>query len=70
MRLLPAFLKTRQQPLSPIRAAVNSDLVSHLSAIDIRLGRRIARDPHHERIPGDPQAAHLLDRPLREPRTI
>lgn len=63
-------IKTRQESISPIRTAINSDLISHLSDICIRLGRKVAWDPKAEQIIGDAEATRMLDRPLRAPWTI
>lgn len=57
-------------PQSPIDAAIRSDLISHLSNIAVRTGRRITWDPAREQIKDDPEAARMLDRPLRTPWEI
>jgi hypothetical protein len=60
-------VKTRQQPVSPVEAAVRSDTVCHLEDIAIRLGRKLRWDPQAERFTNDPEANRLLTRPLRSP---
>jgi glucose-fructose oxidoreductase len=63
-------IKTRQTPISPIASAVQSDIVSHLCDISIRVGRPINWDPKSEKIIGDVEAAHLTKRALRKPWKI
>ncbi len=54
-------------PESPIDSAVRSDLISHLSNIAVRTGRKIKWDAAHETITGDPEASKMMSRPLRAP---
>jgi predicted dehydrogenase len=60
-------VRTRQTPVSHIDDAVRSDLISHVSNIAIRTGRKIIWDPVKEQIIGDAEAARMLSRPMREP---
>jgi predicted dehydrogenase len=60
-------IKTRKKPISPIEAAVQSDLISHLSNAAIRLGRPIKWDPVEERIIDDDTAAKSVNRKMRGP---
>ena len=60
-------VRTRRRSVAPVDDTVRSDLISQLSDIAIRTGRRITWDPLAERIVGDPEAARLTSRPLREP---
>ncbi|MBI5084420.1 MAG: Gfo/Idh/MocA family oxidoreductase [Acidobacteria bacterium] len=60
-------IRKQAPPESPIDSAVRTDLISHLSDIAVRTGRRITWDPVKESITGDPAAARMLDRPLRKP---
>ena len=60
-------MKTRKKPISPIEAAVQSDLISHLSNAAIRLNRPVEWDPKKERVIGDDKAAKSLNRKLRSP---
>ena len=60
-------IKTRSEPISPVRAAVRSDTISHLSNIAIRTGRKIKWDPEKEVIIGDETTSRMLSRPMRSP---
>ena len=64
-----AVLK-RKEPISPLHAAVQSDLISQLSDICIRTGRKITWDPEKESISGDEEAAKMMSRPMRKPWTL
>jgi hypothetical protein len=63
-------VKKQADPSSPIDSAVRSDLISHLSNIAVRTGRRIKWDPVNEMIVGDKRASKMMDRPLRKPWDI
>jgi hypothetical protein len=60
-------IRTRNQPVSNIDDAVRSDIISQVSDIAIRVGRKIIWDPIKETIVGDPDAARRMRRPMREP---
>ena len=60
-------LKTRSDAVSDIDDAVQSDIISHLSDIAIRTGRKIKWDPKTETIVADEQASRLLSREMRSP---
>jgi hypothetical protein len=60
-------VRTRQTPVDPIDDAVRSDLISQVSDIAIRTGRRITWDPIKEQIVGDPDASRMTSRSAREP---
>jgi glucose-fructose oxidoreductase len=60
-------IRGQTTPESPIDSAVRSDLVSHLTNIAVRTGRKIRWDPVKETITGDAEAARMMDRPLRKP---
>ncbi len=60
----------RQPTINSIESAVNSDLISHLSDIAIRLKRKIEWNPKTETIINDAEATERLDRPLRAPWKI
>ena len=60
-------VKNRQTPVSNIDQAVRTDLMSHISEIAIRAGRKITWDPVKEEIIGDEEAARMLSRAMREP---
>ena len=60
-------VKTREDPVSNIEDAVHSDIISHVSNIAIRCGRRIVWDPVKEEIIGDEEASRMLTRAYRSP---
>jgi len=60
-------VRTRATPVDPIDDAVRSDLISQVSDIAIRMGRKIVWDPAKEQIIGDPDAARLVSRSYRPP---
>lgn len=60
-------VRTRQTPVDPIDDAVRSDLVSHVSEIAVRLGRKVVWDPIQEEFPGDAEANRMMARGMREP---
>ena len=63
-------VKSRREAISPIDDSVRSDIISHLSDIAVRTGRKITWDPKSEAIVGDAEAAKMLSRPLGEPWTL
>ncbi|MFN0167328.1 MAG: Gfo/Idh/MocA family protein [Bryobacteraceae bacterium] len=63
-------VKQRRDPAATIESAVRSDLISHLSDIAIRTGRKIRWDPAKETIHGDSAAARMCTRPMRAPWTV
>ena len=63
-------VKTRTKTISPVGAAVQSDIISHLSDICIRTGRPIRWDPKKEEIINDPQASTMLNRSCRSPWSV
>jgi hypothetical protein len=60
-------VKNRHDAVSNIDDAVHSDIISHVSDIAIRMGRKIVWDPVLEEIVGDQQASGMLTRAYREP---
>ena len=60
-------VKSRARTVSPVETAVQSDIISHLSDIAIRVGRPVRWDVDKETILEDEAAARLLHRPLRSP---
>jgi glucose-fructose oxidoreductase len=60
-------IRGQAAPESPIDCAIRTDLISHLSNIAVRTGRKIRWDPAKETILDDPEAAKMMDRPLRKP---
>ena len=63
-------IKSRRKPISTIEAAVQSDLISHLSNAAIRLKRSIKWNPKTEQVIGDPELAKKLNRPMRSPWSV
>ena len=64
-------IKSRKKPISTIEAAVQSDLISHLSNAVVRLGHSINWDPKKEQVVSDAQAVNkVLNRSLRKPWTV
>jgi predicted dehydrogenase len=63
-------VRGRRDPVSFIEDAVRSDIISHVGDIAVRTGRKIVWDPVKETIVGDPEAARMLTRPMREPWRI
>lgn len=60
-------VRTRETPMSNIDDAVHSDIISHVSNIAVRAGRKITWDPVKEEILGDVEASRTLTRAMREP---
>ena len=60
-------VRTRRTPVSNIDSAVQSDIISHLSDIAIRTGRKIRWDEAKEEIVGDDLATRFVTRPMRAP---
>jgi predicted dehydrogenase len=63
-------IRGQAAPESPIDCAIRTDLISHLSNIAVRTGRKIHWDPVKEQITGDAEASKMMDRPLRKPWTL
>lgn len=64
-------VKSRARPVSHVGDAVRSDLISLLSNIAVRSGRKITWDWTGERIVGDEEAAKMARaRPMRPPWTL
>lgn len=60
-------VRTRRQPISPIDAAVQSELICQQADIAMRLQRKLRWDPKSERFQGDEMANRLLVRAIRGP---
>ncbi|MHC4158653.1 MAG: Gfo/Idh/MocA family protein [Planctomycetota bacterium] len=58
-------VKTRIKPASPVKSAVQSDFISHLSNIAIRTGSKVTWDPQKETIVGNEPAARMMRRASR-----
>ncbi len=63
-------IKSRKEAVSPIGDSVRSDIISHLSNIAVRTGRKITWDPKKEVIVGDDEAAKMCHREMRAPWTL
>jgi predicted dehydrogenase len=63
-------IKSRGKTLTPAEVAHRSATPGHLGLISMLTGRKIKWDPKTERIIGDPGAAALLSKPMREPYTL
>ena len=60
-------IKTREQPISDLASAHRVSTICHLANLSLRLGRSVRWDPESETIPGDSEAAALLERTYRPP---
>jgi len=60
-------VRTRARPVDPVSDAIRSDIISHVSEIAIRLGRKVVWDPAEETFVKDPQAKRLMARAHRAP---
>jgi glucose-fructose oxidoreductase len=63
-------VRSRKTPASDIDSAAQSDFMSHLSEMAIRLGRKIRWDPVRESVVDDPEAARMMSRSMRGPWRI
>ncbi len=63
-------VKRRIDGVSGIDSAVQSDIVSHLGDIAVRLGRKIRWDAEAETVIGDEQARRMMTRPMRSPWSL
>jgi predicted dehydrogenase len=59
-------VKSRQQAVSPLEAAIRSDTISHLAQLAVRTGKVIEWDPVTETA-ADPFVHSILERPQRSP---
>jgi predicted dehydrogenase len=60
-------VRTRRRTVEPVEDAIRSDLVSHVSEIACRLGRKVVWDPAAERFVDDEAASRLATRAHRAP---
>jgi len=60
-------IKSRKKTVSPFEAAFQSFIVSSMSDLSIRLGRKIQWNPINETITGDEEASLRLHRVMRPP---
>ncbi len=63
-------IRSRKEAVSPIGDSVRSDIISHLSDIAVRTGRKITWDSTAEKIIGDAEATKMTTRPMRAPWTL
>ena len=63
-------VKTREEPVAPVRIEHRTVSVCHLTNLSIRLGRPLNWDPEKETFVGDDEASGWLKRTQREPYTI
>ena len=63
-------IKSRDDAVSNVDDAARSDIISHMSNICVRTGRKITWDPKKEVIVGDAEASKMLTRELRAPWTL
>lgn len=63
-------IKSRKDPVEPVEAGHRTASLCHLGNIAMKLGRKIRWDPQSEQVIEDPEAAAMLDRPMRAPWTI
>ncbi|MCX7426026.1 MAG: Gfo/Idh/MocA family oxidoreductase [Planctomycetia bacterium] len=62
-------IRSGQQPISDIEIGHRSTTMSLLAMLSLKLGRSVKWDGEKQTIPGDPQAAALLQRAYRAPWT-
>jgi hypothetical protein len=63
-------VKSRKEPVSPVRVQHRTVTACHLTNISLRLGRRLSWDPVKEHIVGDAEARRYESRAQREPYQI
>ena len=63
-------VKSRNDPIEPVEAGHRTASLCHLGNIAMKLGRKVRWDPKTEQVIDDPEAAAMLDRPMRAPWTI
>ncbi len=63
-------IKSREEPVSPVRVQQRSITTCHLTNISLRLGRPLRWDPNAEQVVDDAEANGWLKREQREPYTI
>jgi hypothetical protein len=63
-------VKAGKGTVTSVAEAVRSDVISHVSNIAVRLGRKIVWDPNREQIVDDAKAGKMLTREVREPWTL
>jgi predicted dehydrogenase len=67
MRNFVECVKSRNEPISPIEAAVQGDVLCQICDVAIRLDREVRWDTKKERFSDDAEANHRLERAMRSP---
>ncbi len=70
VRNLLDCVKSRAETICPIDAAVQADIICHISDIAIRLEQKLKWDPKTERFVNNDAANRRLSRPMRSPWTL
>ena len=63
-------IRSGQQTISPVEAAVRDQTVIQQEHISLKLGRKLRWDPVREEFAGDADANRLMVRPMRSPWRI
>jgi predicted dehydrogenase len=63
-------IRSGQQTISPVEAAVRDQTVIQQEWISLKLGRKLRWDPVREEFAGDAEANRLMSRPMRSPWCI
>ena len=63
-------VKSREEPVSPVRIQHRTITACHLTNISLRLGRKLTWDPKSEEIVGDEEARSWQSREQRKPYVI
>ena len=70
MRNFIDSVKTRKEPIAPIEAAVQGDMLCQVCDVALRLKRQLRWDTHKEKFIDDPEANGRLQREMRSPWTL
>jgi predicted dehydrogenase len=58
---------SREQPVTSLESAIQSDIISHMGDIGIRTGETVKWDPVQETVVGCADAVKMMHRPMRAP---
>jgi predicted dehydrogenase len=61
---------SREEPVNNLHSAVRSDILSHLTDISVRTGKKLDWDVKRETIVGNPAAVKMMSRGMRAPWTL
>lgn len=61
---------SRAQPVSDVNTAIQSDIVSHMTDLCIRTGKRLKWDAKKQTVKGSSLAKKMMHRPMRDPWTL